>query len=171
MQTWLEIRESDGLVVNASIGTAGMARPGHVAVVQAGDAWIGWRRRVDGVIVAPGAEIDLTVYAAGRRWDIVEQSRVQVLGYSVPTDKVTRDTLTAAYVKATANPGYSIADWKVAPGQYVTLNAAAIIAMANSVEAFVQTMFTRNKVADLAIAAKTATTTAHVDSILAGEAP
>lgn len=170
MRTWLEIRESDGLVVNASIGDEGSAREGHIAVERGGDEWIGWRRSGSDWI-APGGPVDLYAYAARRRAQLLEAHRIDVAGCSVPTDKVTRDTLTAGYVKASANPAYQIADWKVASGQYVMLDAAAIIAIADAVEAHVQVMFSRNRIADEAIEGGLATTTAHVDSILAGNAP
>lgn len=170
MATWLEIRGSDGVVVGASIGDHGSARDGHLAVERVGQEWIGWTRLPGGGFVQTPEPTDLYAYAARRRALLLEAHRINVGGCSVPTDKVTRDTLTAGYVKASANPAYQIADWKLASGQYVTLDAATIIAIADAVEAFVQLMFSRNRIADEAIEAGTATTTAHVDSILAGEA-
>ena len=161
----------DGVVINRVVGQlpAGALRPGETAYDE--DAPIGWVRQPDGSFADPHPHVvDLVAYAATRRWDIIETTRLDIGECSVPTDKVTRDTLTAGYVKASANPSYEIADWKVGPGQYVTLDAATIILIADAVEAFVQLMFWRNRIADEAIEAGTATTTAHVDSILAGEA-
>lgn len=74
-------------------------------------------------------------------------------GAPLATDRVTQTKLTAAYVKATANPDYVIADWKFAPGVFGTLNAATIIAAANAVEAHIQACFTRESELTAAILA------------------
>lgn len=170
MNTHLIIDETTGLVVDAVVGSLEPA-PGFVCVVRVGSEWIGWKLLPDGTYVSPGESIDLIAYAAARRWEIIESTRLDIGGCSVPTDKTTRDTLTAGYVKASANPSYQITDWKVGPGTYVTLTAPEIIAIADAVEAHVQVMFSRNRIADEAIEGGLATTTAHVDSILAGNAP
>ena len=159
------------VVVNVIVAGVGYAAPDGYDVVDGVEGvTIGWRRNGSDWI-APGGPVDLYAYAARRRAQLLEAHRIDVAGCSVPTDKVTRDTLTAGYVKASANPAYQIADWKVASGQYVMLDAAAIIAIADAVEAHVQVMFSRNRIADEAIEGGLATTTAHVDSILAGNAP
>jgi hypothetical protein len=166
MATWLEIRDSDGLVVGASIGDVPPLSVGHTAIEREGDEWIGWTRQPDGSFTPSNGPVDLYSYAAGKRWELIEGHRLQLGPFSVPTDKVTRDTLTAAYVKAAANPAYQITDWKVSSGVYVTLDAATIVMIADAVEAYVQAMFTANRAADEAIEAGTATTTAQVDAIL-----
>lgn len=161
----------DDLVVNVIVAGAGYAAPDGFEVVPSVEGvTIGWRRNGGGWL-PPGGPVDLYAYAAKRRAALLEAHRLDVAGCSVPTDKTTRDTLTAGYVKASANPSYQIADWKVASGQYVTLDATAIIAIADAVEAHVQVMFSLNRIADEAIESGVATTTAHIDSILSGNAP
>ena len=57
------------------------------------------------------------------------------------TDRTTQAKITAAYVKASADPGYAIAAWKFAPGLFAPLDAATIIAAADTMEAHVQACF------------------------------
>ncbi len=61
-------------------------------------------------------------------------------GVPIKTDSESRADLTAAFIMATANPSYSV-KWKAADGNFYPLNAAAIIAIANAVAAFVQKCF------------------------------
>lgn len=156
------------VVVNAIIAGEGYAPPAGFEILPAIEGVsIGWRRD-GGSWLPPGGPVDLYAYAATRRREIIETARIDVGGVMVPTDVATQNVLTAGFAKASANSTYEITDWKVGPGQYTALNAATIIALANAVESFVQTMFSRNRAADTAIAAGTATTTAHVDAILEG---
>ena len=156
----------DDVVVNIIEAAAGYQAPaGFQSLAYVDGVSIGWRR--DGTAwLPPGPVEDLHVYAARRRWEIIEAHRLQLGPFSVPTDTVTQNVLTAGYAKASANPAYAIQDWKVAAGVYVTLDAATIVMIADAVEAYVQSMFSANLVADEAIEAGTATTTAQVDAIL-----
>lgn len=78
---------------------------------------------------------------AGRRW----QAEVggTMIGGVVPlkTDEVTQTKLTAAYVKAQADPGFSISNWKVAPCVFGPLSNAEIIAAGNAMTAHIQLCF------------------------------
>ena len=167
MSTHLIVEISTGLVVDAVIGAC-EPETGFECVEHSDQAWIGWTRQLDGSFLPPSPPVDLYAYAASRRREIIETARIDVGGVLVPTDVATQNVLTAGFAKATANPSYEISDWKVGPGTYVPLDAATIIALANAVEGFVQLMFSRNRAADTAIAAGTATTTAAVDAILEG---
>lgn len=165
--TWLEIND-DGLVVGASVGAAPAARDGYAAVERVDEEWIGWTRLPDGTFVPPGGPVDLYRYAAQRRKDLIEAGTVMVSGVPVPTDETTRNFLAGAAARIAGDPDYAIADWKIADGVYAPLPAATIIAIAHAVADKVQLMFSRNRAADEAIAAGTATTTAQVDAILEG---
>lgn len=130
-----------------------------------------------GVVVVPcdagvmvgGDQPELTAdvlksVAAAKRWE-VENGGCAVAGFGVvPTDERTRAVLTAAYIKASTNPAYTIPKWKVGPGSYVTLTAAQIIAMANAVEAHVQACFSVNGDVDDEIDAETITTLEAIDA-------
>lgn len=88
---------------------------------------------------APSREA-LTVRLAARRFE-AEESGTTFNGFPLATDRTTQAKITAAYVKATANPLYVIASWKFGPGLFAPLDAAAIIAAANAIEAHVQACF------------------------------
>lgn len=158
----------DGIVVNRVVGELPPGALGPEEMAYQDDAPIGSIRQADGSYLTPETALDLVAYAAAQRKAILESHRLAVGPFTVPTDETTRNVLTAAYVKASANHNYQIADWKVGPAQYVALDSATIIAVADAVEAFVQVMFARNRIADEAIEAGTATTAAQVDAILAG---
>lgn len=98
---------------------------------------------------------------ADRRWQ-AETGGVILNGAPVKTDRDTQTKLTAAYVKADKNPDFSIQNWKVADGVFVTLGASTIIATGDAVTAHVQACF--DKEASLTATIMGATT---VDVLLA----
>ncbi|MFZ4807456.1 MAG: hypothetical protein ACOYLQ_09385 [Hyphomicrobiaceae bacterium] len=115
----------------------------------------------------PPTVAELIAYSAAKRWMVETGGIVSPVYGPIRTDERTQAVLTAGWAKATADAGYQITDWKTpTPGVYVTLPAAAIIAIANLVEAHVQACFTANKAVDLAIMADppTITTTAEIDA-------
>jgi hypothetical protein len=77
---------------------------------------------------------------AARRFT-AEESGTTFNGMSLQTDRVTQAKVTAAYVKAKADSTYAIANWKMAPGTFVTLSAAQIIAVGDAIAAHVQACF------------------------------
>lgn len=117
----------------------------------------------------------LYALSASHRWNLqnggttITLSADPLVQMPVRTDAETQRFLAAAWSKATADANYSIVDYKIGPGQYATLNAATIIALANGVEAFIQSCFTANKNVDVKIADDTYTTIADVTQ--AGEWP
>ncbi|GLQ09252.1 hypothetical protein GCM10007913_11840 [Devosia yakushimensis] len=72
---------------------------------------------------------------------IVETAGVEIGGVLVRTDRQTSAIITAAYVKALQNPDYVVANWKVADGVFVTLDAATIFVIAEAVSTHVQRSF------------------------------
>lgn len=108
----------------------------------------------------------LFAYAATARW-VREVAGITVNGMAVPTDERTRGVLTGARIKADADPNYQISNWKAGAGQYVSLDAAAIIAISDAVEAHIQDCFAANATVDADIAAGTIATEAEVDAAFA----
>ena len=86
-------------------------------------------------------EIRDALFAAlsDRRWR-AETAGIVVGGAPIRTDRESQSVLTSAYVQATGNPDFAVR-WKVGPGQFVTLNAATIIAIGDTVTAHVQACF------------------------------
>ncbi|MDG3089242.1 DUF4376 domain-containing protein [Vibrio hannami] len=75
-----------------------------------------------------------------------EEGGITFNSQPLATDRVTQAKITAAYVKAQADATYTIASWKFAPGVFAPLNAAAITAAANAIEAHIQACFSREAV-------------------------
>lgn len=73
-------------------------------------------------------------------------------GTPLATDRETTAILTAAYVKAKEDAGYTIR-WKTGAGTFVTLDAATIIAIADAARGHVQACFDREDVLTSAIVA------------------
>lgn len=88
---------------------------------------------------------------ANRRWQ-AEEGGTSLGGAPLATDRTTQTKVTAAYLKATANPAYTIPDWK-GPAGWMTLTAPQIIAIGDTIEAHVQACFTREKQIATAIGA------------------
>jgi hypothetical protein len=74
------------------------------------------------------------------RWEAEVRGTV-FNGNPLSTDRTTQAKLTAAYAKAVNDPDYVISNWKLSAGVFITLDATAIIAAANAVEAHVQSCF------------------------------
>lgn len=127
--------------------------------------------RVIGAARLPGPELTFAERRAAklsalanRRWQ-AETGGIVVGGVSVKTDRESQGKLTAAYVKAMNDPGFAIANWKVAPGVFVQLDAAGIIAIGDAVTAHVQSCFDREVDLDAAIMAVADGDVAALDAI------
>lgn len=95
---------------------------------------------------------DLLAALAARRY-VAEESGTTFNGLPLATDRTTQAKITAAYVKATADPNYAIAAWKFAHGVFAPLDAATIIAAADTMEAHVQACFANEAAITALIAA------------------
>jgi len=91
---------------------------------------------------------------ADLRWQ-QEGSGTTLGGNPLATDRTTQAKLTAAYVKASADSTYTIADWKSGPGVFAPLDATTIIAAADAVETHVQACFTNEATLSASILAAT----------------
>ena len=89
----------------------------------------------------PRSEVNDRLYEAlaAHRYT-VETGGITLSGVPIKTDRDTQGTLTAARTLAKEDANYAV-EWKVASGQFVTLSAATIIAIANAVAAHVQKCF------------------------------
>lgn len=96
---------------------------------------------------------------AGHRYAVCNGGTI-INNIPVQTDQDSRSDLTAAFVLASANSGYSI-QWKAGDGNFYPLNATAIIAIAGAVALFVQKCFASEATVTSAIA-QYATATAAV---------
>ncbi len=83
-------------------------------------------------------ELKLEALAA-RRW-LAETGGIMLGEMSIKTDEDTQRKITGAYVKADKDAGFS-ARWKIAPGVFVTLDAATILMIGDAVTAHIQTCF------------------------------
>lgn len=87
---------------------------------------------------------DSTALIAQTRWEH-EVAGANIHGVDVFTDRDTQNKLTAAALRATRNPDYSV-DWKTSDGSFVNLTAAQIIAIADGVGDYVQACYTREAI-------------------------
>lgn len=136
-------------------------------------ATVGWQAhgyRViaqDDPVPDPPTKADLLAHAAAKRWQVETGGVVATIGgqpFQIPTDERTRGVLTAAWAKATADAEYVVIRWKVAPGVYLPLDAATILAMADAVESHVQDCFLANEAVDSKILDETYTTFSEIDA-------
>lgn len=127
----------------------------ETGTVNYGDAF------ADGVFTPQS--VDLYAYAAARRW-AKEIGGITFSGMPIPTDQRTQNILTAAFAAATADPAYTIPQWKLAAGVYAPLSNGQILAIAEAVRDHVQACFTKNQEVDDAIAAETISTPAEIDA-------
>jgi hypothetical protein len=102
-----------------------------------GDAWT-QQWTVEGDLAAVKAA--MLAALAERRWQ-AEEAGTTLGAMPLATDRVTQAKLTAVYFKAAAESDFTIPNWKVAPGVFVTLDATAILAAGDAVRAFVQLCF------------------------------
>lgn len=105
---------------------------------------------------APEASVDSArlsklVALADRRWQ-AETAGIIVGGAPIRTDERSTAKITAAYVKASQDPGFTVR-WKVDTGFFVSLDAEAIISIGDAVTAHVQACFDNEDVLTTAILA------------------
>lgn len=94
----------------------------------------------------------------------VETGGMMIGEVTIRTDRETAAIIMAAYVSAKDDPDFVVANWKVATGVFVALDAATIIAIALALRAHVQAAFDRE--AELSAAIMAATTHEDLDAIL-----
>lgn len=141
-------------------------------------AWVGsggvptpWPRDENGdqtdaalqdVLKPYGLWIALLAYAADRRW-IKETGGISVAGIPVATDDRSKIMIMGARVASAARPDWETV-WHGADGQIYPLNAAAMIAVSNAVEAHVNATFATFASVKAEITGGQITTTEEIDA-------
>lgn len=128
----------------------------------------GWLLDGDDLVAPPAptlSEAQLTAYAADKRWRR-EVGGILVGTVPVATDDRSKTMVLGARVAAAANPAWETV-WHGADGQTYPLNAAAMIAISDAVEAHVNATFATFAIVKAAIEAGEITTTAEIDAAFA----
>lgn len=128
---------------------------------EAGDGVI-HRRYVLDAIPAPTAA-ELLAYAANARWQKEVGGTAAPGGGTIATDDRSKMLIFAARTKAKED-ATTTKQWKLGPGQWVTLDAATLISIGDAVEAHVTACFDKEAEISAAIEAGTTTTFAAIDS-------
>jgi hypothetical protein len=128
--------------------------------VKSGDAW-------NGTSFSRPA-VDLVAYAASKRFAI-ETAGITVGGTAIDTDRASQAQIVGAVAYVQQNPA-AVFQWKAGPSTFVSLDAAAIVAVGNAVGAHVQACFAKEAEVDASIAGGAITTTDAIDAAFAGVA-
>lgn len=88
---------------------------------------------------APEIEINLTKYAADKRW-YKEVGGIEVNGLTVSTDDRSKTMISGARVAAQNDPTFST-QWKSSDGTFATINAAGVIAISDAMLTHVSDCF------------------------------
>jgi hypothetical protein len=164
----------DGIVANVILVEsldAYPVGPGE-ALILSDIAGIGWTwSEGEGLEPPPRAEqpppskADLVAYAADRRWR-QEVGGITVAGVPVATDDRSKLMITGARVAAMADSGWSTV-WHGADGNTYPVDAPAMVAISNAVQAHVNGGFATFALVKAAIESGTITTLAEVDASFA----
>lgn len=113
------------------------------------------------VVPAP-SKPELMAYAADKRWR-VEIGGIAVGGMAVATDDRSKMMIMGARIKADRDAAFTM-QWKVASGDFVTIDAATIIAISDAVLSHVDACFAAEELVLKQIKAGTITTRTQVDT-------
>lgn len=108
----------------------------------------------------------LQEYAAAKRWEM-EVGGIEVNGLTVATDDRSKTMISGARVAAMANPDFKTS-WKGAGGEFVPLDAHAVIAISDAVLAHVSNCFATEALVLADIEAGSITTVEQIDAAFAG---
>ena len=110
---------------------------------------------------------DLHRYAAEKRWRVETGGiiiSIQNNNININTDERTRNILTAAFIKASADSSYTIKNWKIDSNNYIILSSQDIINIANLIEHHVQKCFDINNEIDNKIENNNITTINEIEN-------
>nr|WP_278377177.1 DUF4376 domain-containing protein [Brucella anthropi] len=93
----------------------------------------------DGIPQTEHPGMTLQEYAAAKRWE-KEVGGIEVNGLTVATDDRSKTMISGARVAAMANPEFTTA-WKGSGGEFVPLDAGAVVAISDAVLAHVSNCF------------------------------
>lgn len=133
-----------------------------VATEEAAPGW-GWDgENFSPPAILPPTKADLASYARDRRWQ-VEIAGITVGGVAIATDDRSKTMILGARLAAQSDPSWSTI-WRGADGNAYPVNAAAIVAISDAVQAHVNATFVALADVLAAIAAGTTATFAEVDA-------
>lgn len=112
---------------------------------------------------APYAKMRLKDYAAGVRWQKTQAGMTLPSGVRIKTDETSKAKLDQALAMLEKGWVPSLA-WKVGPGEYITLDTAAMTGVAQAVAAYEQACFIAEQNIAAEIDAGTITSKAEVDA-------
>lgn len=107
----------------------------------------------------------LQEYAAAKRWE-KEVGGIEINGFTVATDDRSKTMISGARVAAMANPNFTTA-WKGSGGEFVPLDANAVIAISDAVLAHVSNCFATEAQVLADIEAGAITTFEQIDAAFA----
>mgnify|MGYP005810366247 CR=1 FL=1 len=165
-------RASDGRVFSSARQlVVSSADSAYAAWQVAGNSATAWPKDSEGnettaalqEVLAPYSRFaDLKAYAAEVRYR-KETGGAVVNGASYLTDRETQAKMTAAVVMTQINPEATF-EWKSADGRFVSLDAAAMLQVAQAVGAHVQAAFATESEVAAAIDTGAITTMAQIDA-------
>lgn len=109
--------------------------------------------------------VDLPAYAAAKRWE-KEVGGIEVNGLTVATDDRSKTMISGARVAAMANSDFTTA-WKGSGGEFVPLDAGAVVAISDAVLAHVSNCFAIEAQVLADIEAGAITTVEQIDAAFA----
>lgn len=116
-------------------------------------------------LVPPPTKDELTAYAIDQRWR-KEVSGITVSGISIATDDRSKQMILGARLAADLDPNWTT-QWVAADGSVHPVDAAAIIAISDAVQAHVNACFVTYASIKTDIDAASITTTAEIDAAFA----
>lgn len=162
--------DGSGTIVNRIVASAEWTPPTGLLVMAEADTFyeIGGTYR-DGVYTPPPRPepppLDLLAYAAQRRWQ-KEVGGIVVNGVPIATDDRSKTMIIGSRLAADADPNWS-AQWVANDGHVYPINAAAIIAISDAVQAHVNACFTTFVAVKADIDSGVITTTEQIDAAFA----
>ncbi|WP_273794315.1 DUF4376 domain-containing protein [Brucella intermedia] len=139
------------------------AYPGNIEY----DALMAWQAIPGNAIEEPSHFApDLPAYAAQKRWE-KEVGGLEINGLTVATDDRSKTMISGARVAAQNDANFTT-DWKAADGTFVTIDAAAVIAISDAMLMHVSNCFAIEAQVLAAIKAGSITTRAQIDAAFAG---
>lgn len=127
------------------------------------------RQWKDGELVTyapPPPIVDLNAYAAQKRWE-KEVGGIEINGLTVATDDRSKTMISGARVSSMANPNFTTA-WKGSGGEFVPLDASAVVAISDAVLAHVSNCFAIEAQVLADILAGAITTVEQIDAAFHG---
>ncbi|WP_158259802.1 DUF4376 domain-containing protein [Phyllobacterium phragmitis] len=143
-------------------GTIEIEDSDHQRLLDSPDGW-----RWDGMTLVshepPSAPVDLVAYTAQKRWE-TEVGGIVVNGLIVATDDRSKIMISGARVAAQSNPEFTT-DWKSQDGTFVTIDAAAVVAISDAILAHVSGCFSIEAAIIADIMAGVITAPAEIDAV------